>query len=100
MRPAARLALAKRLDKIAPDRDRQYPLARLNRDEQAFLDAFNMTLAIIADPARRYAYCLTSDGAHLVARLFKITTTASIAERIVPTDAPEIAQAKWHDWIA
>lgn len=77
-------------------RGRQFPTARLNRDEHAFLDAFNITLSIIPEPAERYAYSLTGDGAALVERVFQITTT----DRISLTDTPEIAQDKWRDWIA
>ncbi|RWD31160.1 hypothetical protein [Mesorhizobium sp.] len=80
-------------------RGRSFQTAPLNRDEHAFLDAFNITLSIIPDPAERYAYSLTGDGAALVERVFQTTTTAETRDRIAPTDTPEIAQAKWREWI-
>ncbi|MDG4885343.1 hypothetical protein [Mesorhizobium sp. WSM4884] len=100
MRPAARAALAKRLDKLAPGSDRQFSTERLSRDQAAFLDAFNITLKLLPDPVARYAYSLTADGAALVAKLFQINAMASIGRVVNLTDEPETAQNKWRDWLA
>lgn len=99
MRPAARLALAKRLDKIAPGRDgRIMRDGQLSRDGQALLDALNITLAMHSTPADKYAYSLTNEGAALAAKLFQTTTPATV-DRINPTDSPEQAQRTYRDWI-
>ncbi|RVC41673.1 MULTISPECIES: hypothetical protein [unclassified Mesorhizobium] len=99
MRPAARLALAKRLDKIAPGRDgRIMRDGQLSRDAQALLDAVNITLAMHSTPADKYAYSLTNEGAALAAQLFQATTPAESVDVIIPTDEPIIAQAKYRDW--
>lgn len=95
MRQSQRAALAKRLDALAPGRNRQISPERLSRDQLAFLDAFDITLGMLADPVAKYAYTLTAEGAALVAELFKIIVSAANMDVIKPTEAPEIAQAKY-----
>lgn len=100
MRQSQRVALAKRLDKLAPSCDRQFSMAGLSRDQLAFLDAFHITLGMLFNPVDKYTYTLAADGSALVAKLFQITATAAAnVDVIEQTDAPEIAQAKYRNWM-
>lgn len=73
-------------------------MERLSRDQVAFLEAVNITLAMLPDPVARYAYTLTGDGVALVGQLFQSITSPANVDRIAPTDTPEVAQAKYRDW--
>ncbi|AZO46910.1 MAG: hypothetical protein EOS54_09530 [Mesorhizobium sp.] len=68
------------------------------RDDTGLLTALEITIGMIPDPADKYRWALGPDGQALVARLFQATTAATV-DRIIPTDTPEVAQAKYRDWI-
>ncbi|WP_044547603.1 hypothetical protein [Mesorhizobium japonicum] len=95
MRQSQRVALAKRLDALAPGLNRQFS-KRLSRDQLAFLEAFNITLGMLSDPVAKYAYSLTADGAALIEKLFELMASV---DAISPTDTPENALGKWRDWV-